>query len=181
MATLISRAAPIAYLADDSGYRAFPCCYRLPDRDEYDSNQGLGQRRSQLEQCITTGYHGLFFFLKSQLILEIVVATVALSRNTPHSILLCYIEGQWHSYFQATDFDAIAMIQDNFQCCGLRSLHDRAWPFKDRDHGDNACELQLRYRRSCFLREEQQRLVSSMVIVADLMSWICMALSIWTE
>lgn len=55
------------------------------------------------------------FSLKSQFILEILVATVVLSRNTPHSILRYYIEGQWQSYFQAKDFDAIRMIQDSFQ------------------------------------------------------------------
>lgn len=53
---------------------------------------------------------------------------------------------------------AIRSIQDKFRCCGLRSLHDRAWPFKDRTHGDNACELQLGYQSSCFApwREKQQ-------------------------
>jgi hypothetical protein len=59
-------------------------------------------------------------------------------------------------------------------CCGLRSLHDRAWPFKDRDHGDNTCEVQIGYKRSCFSPwKEQQQLTSSMVVVAALLSWLC--------
>ncbi|KKK18718.1 hypothetical protein P175DRAFT_0504954 [Aspergillus ochraceoroseus IBT 24754] len=95
------------------------------------------------------------------------MATVALAYLFPENTLACHLESQWQSFFQSKNSPVIRTIQDRFQCCGFRSIHDRAWPFKDRDHGDNACELQLGYQRSCLgpWREQQQR-VSWMVFVA---------------
>lgn len=62
--------------------------------------------------------------------------------------------------------------QDTNQCCGLRSVHDRAWPFKDRDHGDNACEMQLGYHRSCLTPwRVQQQNVSWMIFAAAALIW----------
>lgn len=114
------------------------------------------------------------FLYKGQSILEVVVATIVLSHIIPDSILGCRIEKQWQTYFQTKNSDAIRTIQDKLHCCGLRSLYDRAWPFKDRDHGDNTCEVQIGYKRSCFSPwKEQQQLTSSMVVVAALLSWLC--------
>ncbi|KAJ5872780.1 uncharacterized protein N7529_005133 [Penicillium soppii] len=94
-----------------------------------------------------------------QTIISTIVATVALAYLFPDRILSCNLDQQWQVFFQSKNSHAIRSIQDEFRCCGLRSLHDRAWPFKDRNHGDNACELQLRYQRSCFTpwRENQQK------------------------
>lgn len=93
-----------------------------------------------------------------QTIISTIVATVALAYIFPDGILSCNLDQQWQAFFQSKNSHAIRSIQDEFRCCGLRSLHDRAWPFKDRNHGDNACELQLGYQRSCFApwREHQQ-------------------------
>ncbi|KAJ5489174.1 hypothetical protein N7539_004064 [Penicillium diatomitis] len=93
-----------------------------------------------------------------QTIISTIVATVALAYIFPDSILSCNLDQKWQAFFQSKNSHAIRSIQDEFRCCGLRSLHDRAWPFKDRNHGDNACELQLGYQRSCFApwREHQQ-------------------------
>ncbi|KAL4882531.1 hypothetical protein BJY04DRAFT_186359 [Aspergillus karnatakaensis] len=91
-------------------------------------------------------------------VLLTVIVTVALAYLLPDATLSCHLEQQWQSFFQQKNSHVIRAIQDGFQCCGLRSIHDRAWPFKDKTHGDNACELQLGYRRSCFgpWREMQQ-------------------------
>lgn len=96
-----------------------------------------------------------------------IVATVALAYLFPDRILSCNLDQQWLDFFRSKDSQAIRSIQDEFRCCGLRSIHDRAWPFKDRNHGDNACELQLGYQRSCFApwREHQQQ-TSWMVFAA---------------
>ncbi|KAL5343592.1 hypothetical protein BJX70DRAFT_352915 [Aspergillus crustosus] len=83
-------------------------------------------------------------------ILLTVIATVALSYLFPDATLSCHLEQQWQKFFQHKSTHPIRAIQDRFQCCGFRSIHDRAWPFKDRTHGDNACELQLGYQRSCY-------------------------------
>lgn len=111
-------------------------------------------------------------FDQLQSILSTIIATVAITYLYPDNILSCHIEKQWQSYFQTRNSNAIRTIQDNLQCCGLRSTRDRAWPFKDRTHGDNACELQLGYQRSCFEPwRAQQRYVSWMVFTAAVLIW----------
>lgn len=101
-----------------------------------------------------------------------IIATVVLTYLFPNSIFSCRLEQQWQSFFQARDATAIRAIQDTFRCCGLRSIHDRAWPFKDRDHGDNACELQYGYRQSCLVPwGSQQRVASWMVFTAAFLVW----------
>ncbi|KAJ5335810.1 uncharacterized protein N7506_005746 [Penicillium brevicompactum] len=95
---------------------------------------------------------------QTQTIISTITATVALAYLFPDRILSCNLDQQWQVFFQSKNSHAIRSIQDEFRCCGLRSLRDRAWPFKDRDHGDNACQVQLGYQRSCFVpwREHQQ-------------------------
>ena len=102
-----------------------------------------------------------------QTVILTIVATVALAYLFPDRILSCNLDQQWQEFFHSKNSQAIRSIQDEFRCCGLRSIHDRAWPFKDRNHRDNACELQLGYQRSCFgpWREHQQR-TSWMVFAA---------------
>ncbi|PYI36379.1 hypothetical protein BP00DRAFT_432393 [Aspergillus indologenus CBS 114.80] len=105
-----------------------------------------------------------------QTIISTIVATVALAYIFPDSILSCNLDQQWQAFFQSKNSHAIRSIQDEFRCCGLRSLHDRAWPFKDRNHGDNACELQLGYQRSCFAPwRERQQSTSWMVFAAAIL------------
>ncbi|KAJ5773957.1 hypothetical protein N7457_008853 [Penicillium paradoxum] len=108
-----------------------------------------------------------------QTIISTIVATVALAYLFPDRILSCNLDQQWQAFFQSKNSHAIRSIQDEFRCCGLRSLHDRAWPFKDRNHGDNACELQLGYQRSCFApwREHQQN-TSWMVFAAAILVFV---------
>ncbi|KAJ5507016.1 hypothetical protein N7527_009159 [Penicillium freii] len=106
-------------------------------------------------------------FIVAQTVISTIVATAALAYLFPDRTLSCNLDQKWQEFFQSKDSHAIRSIQDEFRCCGLRSLHDRAWPFKDRNHGDNACEMQLGYQRSCFApwREHQQR-TSWMVFAA---------------
>ena len=110
----------------------------------------------------------VFGILKQgQTVISTILATIALVYLFPDRILSCNLDQQWQGFFQSKDSHAIRSIQDGFRCCGLRSLHDRAWPFKDRDHGDNACELQLGYQRSCFAPwREYQQSTSWMVFAA---------------
>lgn len=106
-------------------------------------------------------------------ILLTAIATIALAYIFPQNVLSCHLDQQWQSYFQVKDVQSIRSIQDSLRCCGLRSIHDRAWPFKDRSHGDNACELQLGYRQSCFIPwSEQQQTTSWLVFAAALLGWL---------
>lgn len=101
------------------------------------------------------------------------IATIALTYIFPENVLSCHLDQQWQSLFQQKNAQSIRTIQDSFQCCGLRSIHDRAWPFKDRNHGDNACELQFGYHQSCFIPwSEQQQTTSWLVFAAAFLSWV---------
>ncbi|RHZ59255.1 uncharacterized protein CDV56_105769 [Aspergillus thermomutatus] len=129
---------------------------------------------SRYEEHTSSRRRNIILSIVDQLysILSTVIATVALAYIFPENILSCRLEQQWQSYFRAKNAQAIRTIQDNLQCCGLRSTHDRAWPFKDRNHGDNACELQLGYPRSCLAPwQEQQRVASWMVFAAAVLIW----------
>jgi hypothetical protein len=106
-------------------------------------------------------------------ILPAVIATIALSYLSPGEILTCRLEEQWKSYFQSKNVRAIRAIQDGLQCCGFRSIHDRAWPFKDATHGDNACELQFGYGRSCLVPwREQEENATWMVFTAAVLAFV---------
>lgn len=106
-------------------------------------------------------------------IVPAVIATLALTYIYPNRIVTCSLEQQWQSYFHTRDSRAIRTIQDGLQCCGLRSTHDRAWPFKDSTHGDNACELQFGYQRSCLgTWEETEQSVAWMVFTAAVLAFI---------
>lgn len=54
----------------------------------------------------------------------------------------------------------IKEIQNALQCCGLMNSHDRAWPFPDKRHGIDACELRYGRNVGCIGRwkDEEQRL-----------------------
>ncbi|KAI9376620.1 hypothetical protein BJX61DRAFT_538703 [Aspergillus egyptiacus] len=103
--------------------------------------------------------------------LTTVIGVIALAYIYPEATLACHLNEKWQYFFQHKDVRAIRSIQDRFQCCGLRSTLDRAWPFRDREHGNNACELQLGYRRSCLGPwRDTQRNASWMVFAAAAMS-----------
>lgn len=134
------------------------------------TNKVLSRRTANVPNTLRSRIVSIADQLHSVLLTAI--ATVALTYLFPDNILSCHLEQQWQSYFQAKDTQSIRAIQDGFQCCGLRSIRDRAWPFKDRNHGDNACEVQLGYRQSCFMPwSEQQQTASWMVFAAAALSW----------
>ncbi|KAL2855988.1 hypothetical protein BJY01DRAFT_203606 [Aspergillus pseudoustus] len=108
-----------------------------------------------------------------------IIATVALTYLYPEDILTCHLNNQWQYFFQHKDARAIRAIQDRYQCCGLRSIHDRAWPFKDHDHGDNACEQQLGYRRSCFEPWRGVQRQTSWMVVAAVVCVLIVKIGAW--
>ncbi|PYH80250.1 hypothetical protein BO82DRAFT_403482 [Aspergillus uvarum CBS 121591] len=102
-------------------------------------------------------------------LLSTILLTLTLHHlNTTEGIKTCTLDQTWQGYFHARDAGTIRRIQDTLQCCGLRSVRDRAWPFKDKAHGDDACVLQLGYTRSCagvWRGEEVQALWLLVVVV----------------
>ncbi|KAB8278222.1 hypothetical protein BDV30DRAFT_223151 [Aspergillus minisclerotigenes] len=84
------------------------------------------------------------------------LATLALTYLFAPDLLVCQLSNQWQSYYHNKDSRAIRAIQDSLHCCGFRSVKDRAWPFKDKDHGDDACVRQIGYDRACLGPWEQE-------------------------
>ena len=82
-------------------------------------------------------------------IYETAIATLALTHIAPPSELTCGLERQWSALFSGKNAEAIRRIQEQFQCCGFRSVQDRAWPFPDRSHSVRACVESFGRRSSC--------------------------------
>ncbi|OJJ49271.1 hypothetical protein ASPZODRAFT_23523 [Penicilliopsis zonata CBS 506.65] len=113
-------------------------------------------------------YEPLFHALSQLLTLfPGVLGTLAMTYLLPSEILNCRLETQWQRFFHNKDAGAIRQIQDQLRCCGLRSIHDRAWPFKDASHGDDACEVRFGYDRACLGPwTEREQSAAMMVFVA---------------
>lgn len=83
------------------------------------------------------------------IIYETAIATLALTHMAPPSELICGLERQWGALFSTKNADAIQRIQEQLQCCGFRSVQDRAWPFPDRSHTARACVETFGRNTSC--------------------------------
>lgn len=59
----------------------------------------------------------------------------------------CALATRWLRLFRTKDDQAIRAIQDAFQCCGFRSVHDMAWPFPP-----TAVECAVRFERALACR-----------------------------
>ncbi|KAI1341885.1 hypothetical protein F5Y15DRAFT_350634 [Xylariaceae sp. FL0016] len=64
-------------------------------------------------------------------VLTVIVATLSFEGFLPGQSLDCNLENNWQRLWHNHDGRAIEHIQDAYDCCGLRSVRDRAWP---RDH-----------------------------------------------
>ncbi|EEA24259.1 hypothetical protein TMatcc_007340 [Talaromyces marneffei ATCC 18224] len=112
-----------------------------------------------------------FVIDQSLTLLPVVIATLSATYVSP-SDNNCHLEQAWQSYYHNKDVNSIRTIQDQLQCCGLRSTRDRAWPFKDANHGANACESTTGYTQSCLQPwSEQERRVAVLVFVVAVLGW----------
>ena len=66
-----------------------------------------------------------------QLIYETIIATLATTYILPPSALGCGLDKGWQSLYAQKNEKAIRTIQDSFNCCGLNTLVDRAFPFSN--------------------------------------------------
>ncbi|KAB8220337.1 hypothetical protein BDV33DRAFT_231090 [Aspergillus novoparasiticus] len=109
------------------------------------------------------------------------LATLALTYLFAPDLLVCQLNNQWQSYYHNKDSRAIRAIQDSLHCCGFRSVKDRAWPFKDRTHGDDACVRQIGYDRACLGPWEQEdKSAAWMVFWAAVLVLVVKVCSIYT-
>lgn len=105
------------------------------------------------------------------LIASVIIATLATTYLTPSDVLTCRLETRWQNLYMNKNANAIRTIQSSLQCCGFRSIHDRAWPFKDANHDDTACERTLGYTQSCLSGWRQEEETGAwFVLVAALSS-----------
>ncbi|RSL90194.1 hypothetical protein CEP51_000870 [Fusarium floridanum] len=58
-----------------------------------------------------------------------ILATILFETILPSSTLDCVLETQWMRMFRAHDAGGIQSIQDAYDCCGLNTVKDRAYPF----------------------------------------------------
>jgi hypothetical protein len=58
-----------------------------------------------------------------------ILATILFETILPSSTLDCMLETQWMHMFRAHDSRGIQSIQDAYDCCGLNTVRDRAYPF----------------------------------------------------
>lgn len=108
------------------------------------------------------------------LMYETVIATLAGTHIAPRTALSCALEERWRAMFRAKDGESVARIQDAFQCCGLRSSRDMAFPFPGGRHGADACEVRYERTRGCFEAWEGQERV-----VAGIMMAVAVGVFLW--
>ncbi len=105
------------------------------------------------------------------IVYDTVIATLAGTHLAPGSGLTCGLNEQWQLMYHKKDVTTIRRIQDSFECCGLRSVVDRAWPFPDKEHSANACPDAFKRTKSCFndLKGQEQLVAGLLLLVAVLM------------
>jgi hypothetical protein len=103
------------------------------------------------------------------LVYESVLATLAGAHFSPPGSLNCALRETWQKLYSEKDGDSVKRIQDAFQCCGLASDRDMAWPFADAAHGADACILRYEERQgnSCLVpwRGEEQKVAIMLLVV----------------
>ena len=101
------------------------------------------------------------------IIYEVVLATLSGTHIGPVNSLRCGLDDRWRNLYQNKDGDAVRRIQNAFQCCGLHSVLDMAWPFPGGGIGPDACRVNYGRTRSCFeaWRREEQMVGSLMLVV----------------
>lgn len=110
------------------------------------------------------------------LIYEAVLATLAGSHLAPVAGLDCALRERWQHLFRTKDGPAIRAVQDRFDCCGLASPRDMAWPFPSAADGRGSDACLVRYDRTAAClgpwREAERR-------VAGLLLGVALGVFIW--
>jgi hypothetical protein len=83
----------------------------------------------------------------------------------PPSTLACGLDQRWQILYRTKNEKAIRAIQDSFDCCGLNSVVDRAFPFSG---GRSECAGVYGRNKSCVAewRKAEQTNAGMFVLVA---------------
>ena len=79
----------------------------------------------------------------------------------PPSELTCHLDRQWQQMYSSKESERIKRIQDTYNCCGLHSAKDRAWPFPAKDRAVTACSTTFGRSKSCFGRWRRDEQISA--------------------
>lgn len=105
--------------------------------------------------------------------LPFILFILSLVYATPGDIQSCSLERHWLRMFEAKNDRAIRSIQTDLQCCGLNSIHDRAWPFPSRDNDARACERTQGYVVPCGgLWRHQEAVAATLTAIASFLNWL---------
>lgn len=104
-------------------------------------------------------------------IYETVMATLGGTLITPESSLTCELDRRWLTLFRQKDATAIKKIQDAFNCCGLRTVVDRAWPFPADGVTADACRTSFGRTKSCLepWKRQEQFIGQAIVLIVVIM------------
>ncbi|KAJ4326043.1 hypothetical protein N0V84_003263 [Fusarium piperis] len=108
-----------------------------------------------------------------------ILATILFETILPSSTLDCMLDTQWMHMFRSHDANGIQSIQDAYDCCGLNTVKDKAYPFPPGDAGRCA----KRYERSTACKgpwrgalQKTSGMDLVVVTVAGLIQIICLVL-----
>lgn len=106
-------------------------------------------------------------------LLPFALFVLSLVYATPGDLQSCGIDRHWLRMFEAKNDRAIRNIQGTLQCCGLNSMHDRAWPFPSRGVDARACERTQGYTVPCGQRwRHEETIAATLVAVASFLNWL---------
>ena len=105
-------------------------------------------------------------------LIPVVLLTLALIYSVPSRLLSCSLESQWDHLFRTKNADAVRAIQGSLHCCGLNSMHDRAWPFPSKGVDATECERTQGWKVRCLDGwTEQETWVAGLVAGASVVNW----------
>jgi hypothetical protein len=105
-------------------------------------------------------------------LIPVVLLTLALIYGIPSQLLSCSLESQWAHFFRTKNADAVRAIQGSLHCCGLNSMHDRAWPFPSKGVDARECERTQGWNVRCLDGwTEQETRMAGLVAGASVLNW----------
>ncbi|TLD36943.1 hypothetical protein E2P81_ATG02725 [Venturia nashicola] len=115
-------------------------------------------------------------------ILSTVLATLNGTYLPSSASQTCALDTKWQNMFSNHDGKAIQRIQDAFECCGLHSVLDKAFPFPSKNVGVDACSKTFGRKKSClddWSGEEKQVAGLGLVVILGVVVWEIIILTLF--
>ncbi|KAF4631113.1 hypothetical protein G7Y89_g7022 [Cudoniella acicularis] len=113
-----------------------------------------------------------------QLIYETIIATLALTYIAPQNTLKCHMDSRWQELYANKNENAVKAIQDSFNCCGFKTVTDRAYPFLNQVA--SSCAVHYKRNQSCFSawsKAEQEN--AGLLLLVALLVFVTKATSLY--